>query len=343
MTKVLELAPGSVLPRPPGAPPTTAPPLARAPIMQTQTPGLPTADLPTLARRPAPQPNSKPELAGRAPTVDHGHADSTIASLSATATEAVNGAARLGSEAANGILPPWRRFAALSPADDGRPMVAIVLDDLGLNRHRMARAVRLPRPMTLAILPYSNNPEAMARAARAAGHEIMLHIPMEPQSGGEDPGPNALLVDLERHELVRRIEWSLARFDGYVGVNNHMGSWFTTKEELMRPLMVRLKQRGLLFLDSLTTGASVGRALARRYGVPVAARDIFIDNEVETESIEAQLRRIERCARRLGQCIAIGHPHAKTLEALERWLPTLHDKGFNLVPLTAIIARRMTG
>jgi len=246
-------------------------------------------------------------------------------------------------EGVGGQLPPWRRFAALTPPDDGRPMVAIILDDLGLNHRRTVRAVALRTPLTLAILPYAPQIDGWAAQARAAGHELMVHLPMEPASENEDPGPNALLADLDLGEIERRIEWNLARFEGYVGVSNHMGSRFTADERLMQRLMTRVRDRGLLFVDSLTTSASVGGALARSLGVPTATRDIFLDNEVDVERIAGQLDKVERCARRKGYCIAIGHPHAETLEVLERWLPTLDAKGLQLVPISAIIARRMTG
>jgi hypothetical protein len=327
------------LPSPPGTA-VSPPPPAAAPTRERFETVVPLPDPPVLVPRPAPLPRTKPGPPAQARV--NGQSDRTR-SAPVGVNGAVNGSAHQLGKAEDGILPPWRRFAALSPTDDGRPMVAIVLDDLGLNRRRMQRVIALTKPLTLAFLPYADNPGEMALAARQAGHEILLHLPMEPTSPDEDPGPNALLTSLGQPELVRRIEWSLARFDGYVGVNNHMGSRFTAREALMSPLMARLKARGLLFLDSLTTNASVGRDLARRYGVPVAARDIFIDNEIQTESIKAQLKRVERCAWRKGHCIAIGHPHRKTLKALERWLPALEGKGISLVPLTAIISRRLTG
>ncbi|MDP6816316.1 MAG: divergent polysaccharide deacetylase family protein, partial [Alphaproteobacteria bacterium] len=109
----------------------------------------------------------------------------------------------------------WQRFAALAPPTGGRPMVAVVLDDLGLSQFRSDRAVALPRPITMAILPYGRNLDGVVARARAAGHEILLHLPMEPSSGDRDPGPNALLTGLPQAELDRRIAANLGRLDGY--------------------------------------------------------------------------------------------------------------------------------
>jgi hypothetical protein len=243
----------------------------------------------------------------------------------------------------DGALPPWRRYAALTPVDNGNPMIAVIIDDVGLNRQRMARTIAMPGPLTLAILPYAEDIPAWAAKARAAGHELLAHIPMEPTDADEDPGPNALLVELEPAELARRIEWNLARFEGYVGVNNHMGSRFTANRAVMAPLLKRIADRGLLFVDSLTSNASVAGEIARAYGMPTTARDIFLDNDIDAANIGMQIDKLERCAIRKGHCIAIGHPHPETLGALERWLPGLAGRGFQLVPISAIVARRMTG
>ncbi|MGH6927061.1 MAG: divergent polysaccharide deacetylase family protein, partial [Dongiaceae bacterium] len=45
---------------------------------------------------------------------------------------------------------------------------------------------------------------------------------------------------------------------------------------------------------------------------------------------------VETEARRTGLAVAIGHPHDGTIDALQRWLPTLAARGFALVPISAI-------
>ncbi len=234
--------------------------------------------------------------------------------------------------------PAWRRYAALAPDFAGRPAIAIVIDDVGHDPRRQAeRLRRLPGPVTLAMLPYGYELRRLSRMFRKAGHEVLVHLPMEPSDAAYDPGPNALLTSLDRTELARRIGWNLGQFDGYVGINNHMGSRFTADAGGMGMVMAEVKKRGLLFLDSWTTGSSVGDSMARRLEVPRARRDIFIDNEVDVDKVLAQLAVTERLARRRGYAIAIGHPHDETLTALERWLPGAQERGFVLVPVSAII------
>jgi hypothetical protein len=216
-----------------------------------------------------------------------------------------------------------------------------VLDDLGLNRAGTSRAIALPAPLTLAFMTYAERLPRMTARARRAGHELLLHIPMAPRDPVYNPGPNVLSAELAPAELARRLNWGLDRFEGFVGVNNHMGSRFTASAEAMTGVMAALRARGLLFLDSMTSGASVGGEVARRAGVPYATRDVFLDNESsDRAAIARQFARLEAVARRNGSAVGIGHPHRATLDVLARWLPEARARGFAIVPVSAIVRHR---
>lgn len=237
----------------------------------------------------------------------------------------------------DGHTPTWLRNAVAVPRASGRD-IAVVIDDLGLNRRGTAALIHLRGPLTLAFLPYASALTQQTRAARAAGHELMLHLPMEPV-GRDWPGPNALLTSLTPADLLSRLRANLRSFRGFVGVNNHMGSLLTTDAERMMLVMAELRRHDLLFLDSRTTPASVASREARRMGVPTAVRDVFIDNELDLNYVLRQLALAERIAERRGFAVAIGHPHEVTITALGRWLPTLNERGFQLVPISAIASR----
>ena len=232
---------------------------------------------------------------------------------------------------------PWRRFAQASPEANGRPTITVVLDDLGVDRKRTARAIGLPAPLTLSFLTYASGLERQAASARDSGHELLVHVPMEPVGKNVDPGPNVLEIGMDSDVIRQRLDWGLNRFSAYVGVNNHMGSRFTANRDGMAVVMAELKRRGLLFLDSRTTGATVGPALAREYQVPLAQRNVFLDNVNTIAAVNARLEETEELARRRGFAVAIGHPRDATLKALEKWLAALPERGFVLVPLSAII------
>ncbi|WP_417830010.1 divergent polysaccharide deacetylase family protein [Thalassospira sp.] len=236
---------------------------------------------------------------------------------------------------------PWQKYAALTQDTGNKPVIAIVIDDAGLDQSRTARTVDLPGPITISYLPYARDLQAQVNAARKAGHEVMLHMPMEPSSSSIDPGPHALLASYDRQTILNEMNWMLNQFEGYVGVNNHMGSKFTADPERMQIVMEVMKARGLMFLDSRTSAKSVAYSTAGRFGVPALTRDIFIDDADDAAKIADMLTRIENVARKQGAAIAIGHPRDLTIQALREWIPEIQAKGFVLVPVTDVLRRSM--
>lgn len=220
------------------------------------------------------------------------------------------------------------------------PMVTIVIDDAGVDRIRTARAVALPGPLTISYLTYASELARQTAIAREAGHELLVHVAMEPTNQSVDPGPRVLRTNFDAQELLLRLRWGLSQFTGYVGINNHMGSRFTSDSKGMRIVLSELKSRGLLFLDSRTSKQTVGGQIAYELDVPFVERNVFLDHDPNIEVVNRQLQLVEREARRHGYAVAIGHPRDATLDALDDWLPTISEKGIHLVPISAIVARR---
>ena len=237
----------------------------------------------------------------------------------------------------------WRIHSArLANNIANKPAIAIVLDDLGVNQLLTEQAIGLPPPLTLALIPYGKNLQRHAAAARRRGHELLVHLPMEPIDAGKNPGKNALLTSLSSVQLQNRVSWNLSQFNGFVGINNHMGSKFTAWYPGMRIVMRALKRRGLLFLDSRTTTKTRGQFLAMKMGVPHAVRDIFLDNKVEKKAIQKQLSQLEVLAKKNGTAVGIGHPYDTTIAALRAWIPAAKERGFVFISVAATVGRQFT-
>jgi hypothetical protein len=221
----------------------------------------------------------------------------------------------------------------------GTGLIALIIDDIGPARTLSARAIALPAPLTMAILPYSEGAADLARAARKAGHEVFLHMPMQPL-GDENPGRNALRMGMDAAALRERLDWAIDRVDGAVGMNNHMGSRLTAEPAPMAVVMEVLRRRGLMFVDSRTTQHSVAAAAAAEAGLPHTSRDVFLDHFPGAAFVRRQLAELEAKARAHGVAVAIGHPQPATLELLERWIPDAKARGFRFVPASAAIAAR---
>ena len=216
----------------------------------------------------------------------------------------------------------------LPPGAHGR--LAILLDDAGQSFDLVPRAAALPEAVGVAVLPFLPHSAETAAELHRTGHEVWLHLPMEPRSRGTNPGAGVILVSMSEEEVRRTVRSALNNVPHIVGVNNHMGSRATADLRTMTWVMQEVGARGLRFIDSRTTAATVAEEAARAQGIPTGRRKVFLDNDPDPAAIARQLEEAVYRARRDGEAIAIGHLHRPTLGVLERRLPRL--RGVTLVP-----------
>ena len=235
--------------------------------------------------------------------------------------------------------------AAATPAEmaTSKPVISIIIDDLGYQHKAGLRALSLNGDITYAFLPRAPFSQRLAQRAHRLQKEIMLHLPME--SDSEDRlGPGALTQCMTEIEFKNRVRTSLAAVPHARGLNNHMGSYLTKSPRLMGWLMqVMMFRDDLYFVDSRTTTETVAQEEAERRQIAATRRDIFLDYERDTAIVAQQLTELLRHARRDGSALAIGHPYPETLAALEAWLPGLQQQGIELVPVSKLIQIRQQG
>jgi uncharacterized protein len=239
--------------------------------------------------------------------------------------------------------PPPTRVAAraqptVSAAAPGRAAVAIVIDDLGNELSPARRIASWPEPVSGAVLPGLAWSAASARALSEGGKQVLLHLPMEPQGFPRvRPGPGVILRAQSDGEIARVLEEDLATVPGAAGVNNHMGSAATADPRVMRAVARVLSRRGLFFVDSRTTDATVAERTAEEESVPSARRRVFLDDVATEAAVRERLEEAVARAKAEGSCIAIGHPYPATLAVLEKELPGIGEKGVRLVKVGELV------
>lgn len=237
------------------------------------------------------------------------------------------------------IASPVRSDMAAPLMRPDQPTVAIIIDDLGYRHLEGRRALALPAAVTLSILPHTPFGREFAEGAHAKGMEVMLHLPLQPEDGGEDPGPGGLWLESGSREVSGLLTESLASVPYAVGVNNHMGSMLTRHPGHMTWLMEELDRRNLFFVDSFTTPFSIALQMAHETGVPAVRRNVFLDADPDEVAVGAEFDRLLALAREQGYALAIGHPYPGTMRVLEQRLPELERSGVRLVPASQLVKR----
>jgi hypothetical protein len=203
---------------------------------------------------------------------------------------------------------------------DSRPRIALIVTGLGLSRAATEAAVRrLPGAVTLAFDSYGSNLADWAAAARDAGHETLILLPMETSAFPvRDPGPNAIVSTLEQKENLRRLEVVMSRMPGYLGVMNSMGSLFIQDGIRLKPILEVIKTRGLMFVDSGQTRKSAAPKVATEIGLPKAISNVIVDRKPSRAYINRQLARLENSLCRSAYSTPIRFLCSKSLLGLKR-------------------------
>ena len=233
------------------------------------------------------------------------------------------------------------RSPAVAPtssiAPSGRARLALIVDDCGQWLHIEEGYIALPIPLTLAILPQVRYSTRIADEAHAAGKGVMLHLPMQPIAA-LDPGPGKIMVSMNDETIEAQTARDIDAIPYAEGANNHEGSRATSDPRVMAAVMRVFKRRGLFFIDSRTIATTVAQRTAQEYGVPNAARDVFLDDRNTVPAVEAQLRLAAQIALKRGSAIAIGHPRPATLAAVRALYPELEREGITFVLARSLVA-----
>lgn len=228
------------------------------------------------------------------------------------------------------VRPEAEQNVVASENDSSSPKLAIILDDLGGDRRVADEIFDMPYPLTLSILPNHEHSVEIAEEAERRGYQVMLHLPMQAVAT-EKPEEQELRPGMPAREVSKLVNQFLRNVPGAVGANNHQGSEATSDAALMRELMPVLRERHLFYIDSRTTAATVAYETAQRSEVRSAFRNVpFLDDVEEVGAVRKQLELALRGAREKGSAVAIGHPHAATLEALRDVLPKAQAEGVRL-------------
>ena len=245
------------------------------------------------------------------------------------------------------VRPPLEEFDSAPPVSRpskpskskttaSMPLVAILIDDMGYNLPINNQFLKLEAPLSFSFLPTAPHTPMLAKKAKDLGKDVLIHLPLEPVNSAIDPGPGVLRLSMDFDSMLQILRKDLDAVPGAIGVNNHMGSKFTTSKRGMELILTEIKRRGLFFVDSKTTPDSVAYVTARSMGIPAAERAVFLDHDTQEESIRREIKKMVKLSMKNGCVLAIGHPTPNTWKVLYEELPRVR-KRVKIVPVHKIL------
>jgi len=233
--------------------------------------------------------------------------------------------------------------AAEEPSDGIKEtkQIAIVIDDFGNAMKGTEQMLELPIKITVAVMPFLPTTKKDAEEAFRKGHDVIVHLPMEPKHGKRSwLGPGAITTDLSEAEIRKRVEAAIDDVPHAIGMNNHMGSKATSDERVMKVVLQVCKERGLFFLDSRTSYRTVVPKVAAEIGVPTLHNNVFLDDVYTQNHVSRQIVEVKKYLKDHERCVVIGHvgpPGMITSGMLRNAIPGLLNEA-TFIPISKMLA-----
>lgn len=246
---------------------------------------------------------------------------------------------RIGGDGAK----PWKQYAKPYIHKSNKPMIAIVVTGLGPSKYITERALRLPEPIVLSFSPYTQDLQGWTSAARLAGHEFLIDLPMEPSNyPASDPGPLGLLVSKEQQENENRLKRIMASTSGYMGFLMPQDEAFSSNNELFKALLKVVSGRGLMMVVGKQPHKKDTKDILEGDTTANVIADTLIDEELTPTAIMARLTLLEQIAKERGYAIGVARAYPLTIDQLVLWSEKLEAAGFVLVPVSFIVSQRFS-
>lgn len=223
-----------------------------------------------------------------------------------------------------------------------KPTVSLIIRGLGTNRSRVytnAAIEELPPEITLSFVANASGLSGLVQRAHAAGHEVLIEVPMEPYDDGRRAAlPRRLNTGLDADETISRLAWQLARTKGYFGLLNYQGAKFSTDAAAVKPVMADLAARGVAFIEDGSLPGSVFAEIAADEQTAFAKANLVIDTRMDAAEIETQLLTLESIAMEDGYALGTGIAYPVTIDTVTAWVGRLEAKGILLAPASHVVA-----
>lgn len=199
--------------------------------------------------------------------------------------------------------------------DSHKPKVVIIIDDIATPK-QLSDIVAIQDAglkLTPSIFPVAQSNVKMLESVANLDF-FMVHLPLEALAY-KDELDTISIYDSE-DSIKRKIARIKQILPNTLYINNHTGSKFTERRANMEFLLSVLDSHNISFVDSRTTQNTALPDIAKAQNRLILYRDIFIDNALDSHSLNTQINEGVKIAKARGYAILIAHPHKETLNAI---------------------------
>lgn len=219
--------------------------------------------------------------------------------------------------------------------------IALVIDDVGGHGDGIDELLKLDIPITAAVMPFLEYSKKDAQDCFNAGIEVILHLPMESETGLPSwLGPKPIKCSMSDEEIRNIVVEGLEEVKWAKGMNNHMGSKAIKDKRVMQQILKVARENDLFFLDSKTTNNTIAKEVATEMHVVYLSRDVFLDNSKKEKEIKDAMIKLEKIALQKGYAVGIGHVGGQggkvTINTINKMAKELKESGIEFIYLSEL-------
>ncbi|WP_151060411.1 divergent polysaccharide deacetylase family protein [Borreliella turdi] len=207
-----------------------------------------------------------------------------------------------------------------------KPKFYLIIDDVGYDEFMLERFIKLNLEINYAIIPFLPKSMSLYKKLKNNNKKVIIHFPMQSKHRNSIEKFHINIKD-KKEEIHKKIEKTFKMYPDIKIMNNHMGSLITSNKDLMKIILIKLKEIDRYFFDSVTIAGGVPETIGKEIGVRVEKRDVFLDNKDTEEAVVKELEKAKNIARKHGIVKVIGHIWSKnTLKVLKKEEPNLNQE-----------------
>lgn len=215
--------------------------------------------------------------------------------------------------------------------------ISILLNGLGLSEKLSLKAIdELPAAIDLGFSVYTTKIDYLSSKAHEDNHQTIISLPMEHKEFPiYDSGPLSLLTKNKDSKNLQTLEAVNNKLNGSIGMINFMGSSFLENGEKVKPILSKIQEMDLLFIELPVTELSKASKLAKELELKYLSPDLYIDSNISNENdIDTAFNKLITENRDKAHLFIIIEAFPNSIFHLQKWLDKNEkDKVFELLSI----------
>ncbi|MEM8791125.1 MAG: divergent polysaccharide deacetylase family protein [Pseudomonadota bacterium] len=232
----------------------------------------------------------------------------------------------------------WQAHRAAFNASSTIPLIAIVLETPDESEIPADAILGLGIPFTIALVPRDEGSTQFGEKVRAAGLEVLAHVPME--ETGTPPSDSEIRSGMPETQVRELTRGYLDRLPSAVGLSTQGGSAVTGDATIMSAVIEELQRGGYAFVDVHAGGEGAGFSIAQGAGTPAVRNSLVLAPDTPEDAVYDLIEAAARDAVAGGEVVVFAKTSASVLLGISRWALERNGKDARLAPLTAVVERR---